>query len=140
MVEKYENGCSLREIAKLFDCSKHKVRNELKKAQVQIRQSVTQETNMRPLKLGKQNALPYFGFCYFEGQIIKDPREFPVLSKMHLMWEQNSTIHQITQALNKNKIPSRHGKTWSWAAVRNIIERFNQKKLVLHKGGKYEFR
>lgn len=140
MIEKYKNGSSLRELAKLFDCSKSKITTALKKAKVKIRSSITQETNKRSLKSGKQNALPYYGFCYLEGQIIKDPKEFPSLSKIHLMHEQGMTIHQITQSLNKNKMPSRLGKVWSWAAVRNIIERFIQKKVILKKGGEYEFR
>ncbi len=140
MAEMYKRGQSLLEIARHFDCSKHKVRTELKKAKVQTRASVTQATHKRRLKSGKQNALPYYGFCYFEGKIIKDPKEFPILSKIHSLHEQGKTIHQITQSLIKSKLPSRKGKIWSWAAVQNIVERFKQKNIILISGGEYEFR
>lgn len=103
----YKKGQSLMDIARHFDCSKHKVRAELKSQKVQIRVSVTQATHMRKLKSGKQNALPYYGFCYFEGKIIKDPKEFPILSKIHNLHEQGKTIHQITQSLIRSKHPSR---------------------------------
>ena len=140
IAEKYKNGSSLGQIAKLLGCSKSKIRTELKKAQVIIRPSVTQETNQRPINSFKQNALPYYGFCYFEGEINKDPREFPVLLKIHLMWSQGRNANDVTKALNQAKILSRKGKLWSWAAVKNILNRFDNKKIILTKDGKYEFR
>ncbi|MBP9709264.1 MAG: hypothetical protein KBD78_16640 [Oligoflexales bacterium] len=140
IAEKYKSGCSLGQIAKLLGCSKCKVRSALRKAEVIIRPSVTQETNQRSLTSFKQNALPYYGFCYFEGLISKDPKEFPVLLKIHLMWSQGRNAHDVTKALNHAKILSRKGKSWSWAAVKNILNRFDDKKIILTKDGKYEFR
>lgn len=140
IIDKYQDGWSLGDIASLIGCSKNKVRIELKKSKIAIRSSVAQATNRRPLKSAKQKALPYYGFCYFEGKIIKDPREFPVLNKIHFMWEQKKTIHQITQALNQQGIGPRRAKAWSWLAVKNIVDRFNQEKILLKEGGEYEFR
>lgn len=140
IVEKYKSGSSLGQIAKLLGYSKCKIRTELKKAKVIIRASLTQETNQRPINSFKQSALPYYGFCYFEGQISKDPREFPVLLKIHMQWSQGRNAHDITKSLNEAKILSRKGKTWSWAAVKNILNRFDDKKIILTKDGKYEFR
>lgn len=138
--EKYKTGSSLRDIANLFGCSKNKIRSELKRHGLELRDGRAQATHKRPLKAGKQAALPYFGFCYFEGKIIKDPREFPVLQRIHRLWSQKKTIHQINLELNRAKILSRTGKTWSWAAIQNIVARFENKQVILSKGGKYEFR
>lgn len=140
IAEKYKSGSSLGQIAKLLGYSKCKIRSELRKAKVIIRSSITQETNQRSINSFKQNALPYYGFCYFEGQISKDPKEFPVLMKIHMMWSQGRNAHDITKALNQEKILSRKGKSWSWAAVKNILNRFNEKKIILTKDGNYEFR
>jgi len=74
------------------------------------------------------------------GQILKDPKEFPILAKIHFMWSQGRTPHEITKALNQANMPSRKGKAWSWATVKNILIRFDQGKLIIAKGGKYEFR
>lgn len=140
IAEKYENGCSLRDLAKLFGYSKNKIRSILKRQGLEPRMGTTQATHARPLKSGKQGALPYYGFYYFEGQIVKDPREFPILQIIHRHWSQGKSIHQINLELNRAKVLSRKGKTWSWAAIQNIVVRFETKKVILIKGGKYEFR
>lgn len=140
IAEKYENGCSLRDLAKLFGYSKSKIRSNLKRQGLKPRDGATQATHKRSSKSGKQGALPYYGFCYFEGQIIKDPREFPILRLIHRQWSQGKSIHQINLELNRAKVLSRKGKTWSWAAIQNIVIRFETKKIILSKGGNYEFR
>lgn len=140
VTEKYKKGWSLRDIAKDLGVSKNGVRSILLRGRVTLRENITQATNKRKLNSGKNSARPYFGFCYFEGQIIKDPREFPTLKLIYCRFEQDRTIHEITMELNKVSIPSRSGKKWSWAAVQNIVQRFKDKKIILLKGGKYEFR
>jgi hypothetical protein len=127
-------------LAKEFDCSKNGVRGQLLKAGIELRESVNQATHLRCSSRGKQGDLPYFGFCNFEGKIINDPREYPTLQMIHPRWKSGKTIHQITLGLNHSKIPSRNGKIWSWAAVQNIINRFEEQKIILKQGGSYEFR
>lgn len=56
------------------------------------------------------------------------------------MWSQGRNAHDITKALSQAKILSRKGKSWSWAAVKNILNRLNDKKIILTKDGNYEFR
>lgn len=75
IAEKYENGCSLRDLAKQFGYSKSKIRSTLQRQGLKPRAVIAQATHKRSLKSGKQGTLPYYGFCYFEGQIVKDPRE-----------------------------------------------------------------
>lgn len=140
IAEKYKNGCSLRDLAKLYGYSKSKIRSILNHQGLKPRRGITQSTHKRPLTSGKQGALPYYGFCYFEGEIIKDPREFPILQIIHRRWSEGKSIHQINLELNRTKVPSRKGRAWSWAAIKNIVSRFETKKLILSKGGKYEFR
>ncbi|MBL7555254.1 MAG: hypothetical protein JNM24_05470 [Bdellovibrionaceae bacterium] len=47
---------------------------------------------------------------------------------------------QSCPELDKHKVKSREGKKWSWAAVRNIVQRFEQKILIIKNGGLYELR
>jgi len=101
--------------------------------------SVTTRTAVLQQK-AKSGARPFYGFCYFEGALAKHPLEFPVLLKIHRLWVEGRTIHQINQELDKHKIKSREGKKWSWAAIRNIVERFEKEILIISKGGKYELR
>lgn len=139
-VELYQKGWSLREIAKELGASKTGIGSILLKAGIKLRDKVSQATNQRGVKSGKQSVQPYFGFCYFEGQITKDPREFPTLRLIHRHWNEKRTIHEIAVELNNAKIPSRTGKQWSWAALKKIINRFETKKLILTNRGYYEFR
>ena len=140
IVEMYDGGSSLRDIAKHFSCSKNKIRSLLLRNRLKLRPQFSQATSVQLLKPSKQRALSYYGFCYFEGKIIKDPREFPILAIIHKHWSQNKTIHQIDLELNRVRIPSRTGKEWSWAAIRNIVTRFEKKQVILSKKGKYELR
>lgn len=140
IADMYEKGLSLREIALQFGYSKNRVRSKVRRLGLKLRNQRPQATHLRSLKSGKQSARPYYGFCYFEGEIVKDPREFPVLQMIHRFWSCGKSIHQINLELNRARILSRTGKTWSWAAIQNIVARFKTKKVVLLKGGKYEFR
>jgi hypothetical protein len=139
-VELYQKGWSLREIAKELGASKSGIGSMLLKAGIKLRDKVSKATNQRGVSTGKQSVQPCFGFCYFEGQIIKDPREFPTLRLIHRRWNEKRTIHEIGVELNNAKVPSRTGTQWSWAALKKIINRFETKKLILTNRGSYEFR
>lgn len=80
---------------------------------------------LRKQKRGKQGARPYYGFCYFEGEIVKDPREYPTLVLIHDLWNEQKTIHQVVKELSNRSLTSRTGRKWSWAAVSNIVDRFS---------------
>ena len=62
---------------------------------------------------------------------MKDPHEYPTLVLIYELWKQKKTIHQITKELNERGILSRTRRTWSWAAVQNIIKRFENGLLKL---------
>ena len=141
VVEKYLCGHSSSDIAVLYSCSKQKILKILKKNKINMRpaRNVTTRTAVLQQK-AKSGAKPFYGFCYFEGALTKHTIEFPVLLKIHRLWSEGRSIHQINQELDKQKIKSRQGKKWSWAAIRNIVERFEKKILIIQSGGKYEFR
>lgn len=102
-------------------------------------QSVTTRTAVLQQK-AKSGARPFYGFCYSEAVLAKHPLEYPVLLKIHRLWAEGYSIHQINRELDKHKIKSREGKKWSWAAIRNIVERFEKEILILSEDGRYEIR
>lgn len=141
IAQKYLSGFSASDLAKQYSCSKQKILSILKKQKINMRPALSVNTRTAVLKQkAKSGAKPYYGFCYFEGSLTKHPIEFPVLLKIHRLWADGKTIHQINQELDKQKIKSREGKRWSWAAIRNIVERFEKEVLIISKGGKYELR
>jgi len=105
--------------------SKNFVRACLFKEGIKLRNKYAEAMELRRHKRGKQGARPYYGFCYFDGEIVKDPREYPTLALIHILWTNKQTIHQIVKELNRRKLKSRTGRKWSWAAVSNIVKRFS---------------
>ncbi len=127
----YQKGCSLTDVAKLVHRSKDKVRRELLRNGITPRSRLAQATHVRSLESGKQFARPCYGFCYFEGKVVKDPKEYPTLKFIHHHWVNGKTIHGISCELNRAKIESRLGTKWSWAAVKKIVDRFKNKTVAL---------
>lgn len=142
IIEKYLDGFSARDIAKHFSCSKQKVLRTLKKNKINMRPSGVVTTRAAFLQRKSKNGSKpfYYGFCYFEGKLTKHPIEFPVLLIIHRLWAEGKSIHQINLDLNKQKIKSREGKIWSWVAIRNIVQRFEKKILIIKDGGEYDLK
>lgn len=136
----YKKGLSASEISKLLGFSKFKVLSILKKMKIELRLKTAHALPNRLLKHGKQATPPYYGFCYFEGHIIKDPREFPILQIIYDRLSKDKTIQEIVTELNSKKLPSRTGKLWSWGSVKKIAARIKEKKVILQTGGQYELR
>lgn len=129
---------SLGDISKLLGFSKNKIRNILLKQGIILR-SVSNQVNRKcKIKSGKMAVWPYFGFCYFQGKIIKEPKEYPTLQLIYRFWNEGKTNHEITLNLNKAKIPTRTGKSWSWSTIKYIVNRFENEIIVPSKGGQLE--
>jgi hypothetical protein len=136
----YQEGLSLREVAREVGIGKTLVRRQLLKQGVELRPKVSLPTATMWRKSGKAAVRPYYGFCFAHGRITRDSKEFSILLLIHEKWKQGVNSNAIATYLNSNKIPSRCNKTWSWNAVKNIADRFENKKIIIKRGGKYEFR
>ncbi|MGZ3749484.1 MAG: hypothetical protein ACXVCD_19260, partial [Pseudobdellovibrionaceae bacterium] len=136
----YQEGLSLREVSQQVCLSKTMIRNHLIKLGVELRPKLSVPTATGWRKSGKQAVRPFYGFCFHQGKIARDPKEFSVLLLIHEKWKQGVNSNSIATYLNTNKIPSRCNKEWSWNAVKNLVDRFENKKIIIKPGGKYEFR
>ncbi len=139
-VEKYRNGFSVSEIAKLYGTSKRKVTAALNRNRVNMRPARTLSTVEALRNKATGGCKPYYGFCYFEGRLTKHPIEFPILLTIHRHWQKGLSAHYINLEFAKTKVKSRAGRKWCWGSIQNILKRFEEKKVVLHKGGHYELR
>lgn len=111
--------------------SKNFVRACLFKEGIKLRNKYAEAMELRRHKRGKQGARLYYGFCYLEGEIVKDPREYPTLVLIHKLLKDRYTIHQIVKELNRRNLASRTGRRWSWASVKNIVNRFTLENLKI---------
>ncbi len=130
-VEEYQKGLSLSQIATKYNRSKNFIRSCLMREGIKLRDKFAEAMALRRSRRGKQGARPYYGFCYMDAEIVKDPKEYPTLVLIHDFWKADMTIHQVVKELNSREILSRTGRKWSWAAVQIIINRFKQKLVWL---------
>ena len=77
-----------------------------------------------------------FGYCYLEGKLVVDPREYKVVLEMFRLWRSGLSLRAIARSLNDRKIPTRFGKSWKHEVIKHIIER-HQKDLDSKLGGKH---
>lgn len=69
------------------------------------------------------NTRPPFGFSFFQGEIIKDPKEYPILQLIQNLWKQGMSINSIMLKLGKRGSRSRMNKAWSYNVIKSIIKR-----------------
>lgn len=140
LVDLYTNGLSLSDIAKQTGKPKTTIRSLLVKAGVRIRSSVPAPFSSAIRDSAKTNAAPYFGFCFFQGQVIPDPKEFVILQLIHELWKSGANPNRIADRLNEKKIRPRCAQKWNRNSIVKIINRFENKSVILKSGGKYELR
>lgn len=134
-VASYGSGMSLRDIAKDLNISKDKVRRTLMKNGVELRPSDPTPEEVSLWRIRKTKAPPPFGYCYFQGELVKNPVEYDTLLKIQRQWKAGCDANEITRYLNGKKLKPRKAKEWHNKAIRKIIARFDSKKIVL-KGDK----
>lgn len=139
IIEFYQSGMSIREVAKLTNKSFGKVNSILRKAGIELRPNRSISFRRGYKLKGKQNILPPYGFCYFQGKVIPDPREYDNLLVIYRLWQKKQTPNAIMRHLNSKQIPARKASNWNRNSVVLILKRF-ESGLIVHKGGQLEIR
>lgn len=62
---------------------------------------------------------------------MKNPIEYDTLLKIHRQWKEGRDANEITRYLNAKKLKPRKAKAWHNKAVKNIVARFESKKIVI---------
>lgn len=119
----YNDGLSMREVAKRMDIPKTTVRELLRKDRVAI--GTNQENkSARALKqkFMRGGKTPY-GYCYLENELVIDPREYKNVLEMVRLKVAGKSLRAICDALNGKGIFTRQGNRWKHEVVKNIIKR-----------------
>lgn len=135
----YKKGNSFRDIGKLVGLSKTAVRDVLLRLQIPIRPSFSETQRATQLRVGKKNIKPPYGFIYFEGKVVRHPKEYPTLLQIIGLWKKGRPLNSIATELNEKRVPSPMGKLWSFNSIDNIIKRIKNGHLVQN-GDIYELR
>lgn len=139
IAELYQKGNSLREISKIVDLSKTKIRDTLLKLKIPIRPTFQETQRATQSRSGKKNVKPPYGFIYFEGRVVRHPKEYPVLLQIIGLWKKGRSLNSIATELNGRRVSSPMGKLWSFNSIDNIIKRIKDGHLVQN-GDIYELR
>lgn len=138
-VQLYQKGLSLREIAKQTGKAKSTVRDALLKAGIELRPKTAPPVHSSWRGSGRRGVRPYYGFCYFQGRVVPDPREYDNLVLIHRLWRSGANPNRIAATLNAKKVPARSAAAWNRNSVVLILKRFEQ-SIISIKGDHYELR
>lgn len=139
VVDLYEKGLSLRDIAARTSISKSKVRHLLLSSGISLRETNKGCRRISSTTKSKLCSKPPYGFCFHEGRIVVHPKEYPHLLAIIARWKKGQALNSIAKWLNGKRVPSPMGKLWSFNSIDNIIKRIKNGHLV-QKGEHYELR
>lgn len=135
----YQKGLSLRDIGEEIDLSKTKVRDLVIRAGIPLRRFQREKGPVNGGTNGKRAVKPPYGFVYFEGRIVKHPKEYSILLSIIRQWKSGRPLNSIATKLNEKRIPSPMQKKWSGNSIANTIQRIKTGQLVQN-GDQYELR
>lgn len=84
----------------------------------------------------KSSAPPPYGYCYLDGRLERDPREYPTLQIMKEQWRRGKSPTEIARYLNGRNIKTRTGKAWKQPTVFYIIQRLKNEPSTQTKKGR----
>ncbi len=135
----YNKGFSLNHISQQTGKAKSVIRENLVRAGIELRSNVAIPISKMKSEGGKTNIRPPYGFYYFQGQIVPDQNEHENLIGYYRLWKADANPNRISDQMNEKKVSPRIAKFWNRNSSVNILNRFEQKQIVL-KVGQLELR
>lgn len=119
----YRKGLSISDIEVQTGMKRHAIWNALKKHRVELRAAEPVSFKRWRKGRGKTRARPPYGYSYFQGEVIRDPVEYPTLQLIASLAKQGMSISSIVLRLNSKGIKSRMKKPWSYNVIKFTIAR-----------------
>lgn len=124
VAELYTAGNSLREISRIVDLSKTKVRDLVLRAGIPLRSMRNEKGELVVGTRGKRNVKPPYGHWFLGGELQQHPKEYPVVLEIVERWKSGHTMNSIATWLNRRGVKSPMNRKWSWNSVKSVIVRF----------------
>lgn len=119
----YKKGLSITDIADQTGLKRTSIWSSLRAYKEELRPQTPVPFDKWRKRTGKVNARPPYGFSFFQGEIIKDPKEYPILQLIQSLWRQGMSISSIMLKLDERGSKSRMNKAWSYNVIKSIIKR-----------------
>lgn len=123
MAPLYRQGMSVTDIAAETGLSRGSIWDSLRGHKQALRPQVSVPFERWRQGRGKTGARPPFGYSFFQGEVIKDPVEYPTLQLIQNLWKQGVSISSIIRRLEAKGIKSRMKKPWSYNVIKSTIRR-----------------
>lgn len=130
----YEKGLSIASISDQTGYALSTIHNCLKKGKMTLRSSTKGNLKDKKRQHFKKFGPPPYGYCYLDGQLTKDPREYSVLQIIRQQWTLKKSLVDIADYLNSKKIKTRSQKIWRPPIILKIIKRLEEEALSQEKG------
>jgi DNA-binding CsgD family transcriptional regulator len=124
-VELYRKGVSLNEIARIVGRSKAKVRRVLHLHGCWTGVKIAEGVYTSWRKTGRTRAQPNFGYTYYMGQLVEEPREQQILVLIKRLASEGKSATEIANHLNTQDMKPRRAKKWHRNSVANILRRLS---------------
>ncbi|WP_256373390.1 helix-turn-helix domain-containing protein [Bdellovibrio sp. ZAP7] len=127
----YCQGMSITDISARTGIKRHTVWKTLKQLKKESSSEVSVPYDRWRKGKKRTGARPPFGFCILEGELVRDPKEYPTLLLIFSLWTKGTSVTSIVNLLGEKGLRSRTGKQWSYRVVQSITERIESKELVM---------
>lgn len=124
----YLKGHSIKEISAMTGFPYTSIRDQLVKGGMTLRINKSVSSNEVLRQSFKNSAPPPFGYCYLDGALVKDPKEYPIFQIIEKQWRLGQSPSAIARLLNDRKLKTRKGNIWKQPTIFNIVQRLNQQK------------
>jgi hypothetical protein len=119
----YEAGWSFCEIAAKTGYAKTSLRKVLVSRGLTLRPKTGASSSEFKAAPKVRSRIQPYGFAWLEGQLVKEPREYKTLLIIFDLWRSGKGLAYIARFLNDQKIPTRFGRKWHRATIKQIVER-----------------
>ena len=123
----YKKGLSVSDIAAQTGIGRSSIYKSLRSNRHLLRPQVSVPFERWRKGHGKTRNKPPYGWCFSQGELVKDPREYPVILLIESLWNQGRTVGEIVRELNGKGYRSRMGRDWGYGVVKGIIKRMTKK-------------
>lgn len=121
----YRQGMSVTDIAAETGLSRGSIWDSLRGHKQALRPQGSVPFERWRQGRGKTGARPPYGYSFFQGEIIKDPVEYPTLQLIQNLWKQGVSISSIVRQLEAKGIKSRMKKPWRYNVIKATIRRLH---------------
>ncbi len=123
MIELWQKGGSFNDISRITGKSRARVRATLHRNGISTRPKIEESKVTAWRKSGRTNAHPPFGFTYYLGRLVIEPREHEILLLIERLAKEGLNPNAIAEHLNVKTFKPRRAGKWNRNSVRLILQR-----------------